>query len=57
MGARSKYSSIHRNQMMVTAVKQSASLEMTDYFFLFSLFIMLFWAIDPLMVGLDMIGG
>ncbi len=43
--------------MMVTSVKQSASLEMTDYFFLFSLFIMLFWAIDPLMVGLDMIGG
>lgn len=57
MGARAKYSSIHRHQMMVTRVKQSASLEMTDYFFLFSLFIMLFWAIDPLMAGLDMIGG
>ncbi len=43
--------------MMVTKVKQFASLEMTDYFFLFSLFIMLFWAIDPFMAGLDNIGG
>ncbi|MEJ5897538.1 O-antigen ligase family protein [Aquabacterium sp. G14] len=57
MGAKAKYASIHRHQMMVTKMKQSASLEMTDYFFLFSLFIMLFWAIDPFMVGLDNIGG
>ena len=57
MGAKGKYASIHRHQMMVTKMKQSASLEMTDYFFLFSLFIMLFWAIDPFMVGLDNIGG
>lgn len=51
------YGSIHRHRMMVSAVKESPSLQMTDYFFLFSLFLMLFWAIDPLRVGLDMIGG
>lgn len=51
------YGSIHRHQMMVSDMKESPSLQMTDYFFLFSLFLMLFWAIDPLQVGLDVIGG
>lgn len=45
------------NPLMVSSLKESDSLEMTDYFFLFGLFLMLWWAIDPLLWGLDNIPG
>ena len=51
------YGSIHRHRMMVSDTNEKPSLQMTDYFFLFSLFVMMFWAIDPLQAGLDMSGG
>lgn len=57
MGMKGRYESIHLHQMMVSEVKPSSSLQMTDYFFLFSLFLMLFWAVDPLLWGLDGIPG
>jgi hypothetical protein len=47
----------HRQVLMTTAVKEPESLEMTDYFFLFGLFLLLWWAIDPLMLQLDAIPG
>ena len=50
------YREIHRNPMMVSHVEEKPTLQMTDYFFLGCLFIMLFWALDPFRVGLDNIG-
>jgi hypothetical protein len=47
----------HRQVLMTTQVKEPDSLEMTDYFFLFGLFLLLWWAIDPFMVQLDAIPG
>jgi O-Antigen ligase len=46
-----------RQVLMTAQVKEPESLEMTDYFFLFGLFLLLWWAIDPLMLQLDAIPG
>jgi len=46
-----------RQVLMTTTVREPESLEMTDYFFLFGLFLLLWWAIDPFMVQLDAIPG
>lgn len=50
------YRDIHKNRMMVSSVGGDPTLQMTDYFFLVSLFILMFWALDPFRVGLDNIG-
>lgn len=51
----SAYRDIHRHQMMSSLVKRDSSLQMTDYFFLTSFFLLLFWALDPFRVALDSI--
>lgn len=45
------------NVLMTSETKVTPALEMTDYFFLFTLFLMMAWSMDPLMWGLDNIGG
>jgi len=52
-----KYQNTQSNRMMISALPKSSSLEMTDYFFLFSIFLVLFWAVDPFRLSLDMLGG
>jgi O-antigen ligase len=52
-----KYQNTQRNKMMVSALPSAPSLEMTDYFFLSSIFLVLFWAVDPFRLSLDMVGG
>lgn len=56
VGKVAAYREIHRNPMMVSRVGGEPALQMTDYFFLVCLFIMLFWALDPFRVSLDNIG-
>lgn len=51
------YGSIHQHQMMVSDIKEVQSIQMTDYFFLFSLFLLLFWALDPLQIGFETVPG
>lgn len=51
----SSYSDIHRHQLMSAVVKKPTSVQMTDYFFLTSFFLLLFWALDPFRVALDSI--
>lgn len=49
------YREIHRHQLMSSTVRQTTELQMTDYFFLTSFFLLLFWALDPFRVALDSI--
>ncbi|MDE2077429.1 MAG: O-antigen ligase family protein [Burkholderiales bacterium] len=51
----SRYSDIHRQPLMTSVVRESPTLQMTDYFFLTSFFLLLFWALDPFRVALDSI--
>lgn len=51
----SVYKDIHRHQMMSSSIKTRESLQMTDYFFLVSFFLLQFWALDPFRVALDSI--
>lgn len=47
------YSETHRNRLMVSKAEEETSLKMTDYFFLASLFLLVFWALDPAQNGFD----
>ena len=53
--ARNKYR--HPNVLMTSERSVTPSLEMTDYFFLFTLFLLMAWSMDPFRWGMDILNG
>jgi hypothetical protein len=47
----------HTNVLMTSETQVTPTLEMTDYFFLFTLFLILGWSMDPMQFSLDNITG